>query len=171
MKDFQCQQKFFELTSQTDYLSSAFDQDDDINKSTERFLKRLNTIIYKSFRKVRITEKRDFTVEKLIEERKNLRNKNDEQSKSKLDEVEAELAKLCADANKKKIEEELNGFKCNEGGVNPGKLWKLRRKLFPNSRDPPTAMYDEDDNLVTSKTVIEKLAVQTYKHCLEIFKF
>ena len=59
----------------------------------------------------------------------------------------------------KKIEEEISGIKCEEGGINSGKLWKLRKKLFPKSRDPPTAMLDEKGNLVTSVDEVQKLTV------------
>ena len=35
--------------------------------------------------------------------------------------------------------------------------------LFPNSRDPPTAMLDEKGNLVTSVDEVQKLTVETYR--------
>ena len=74
---------------------------------------------------------------------------------------------MCAEENKKKIEKELAGIDCEEGGVHSGGLWKLRKKLFPKSRDPPTAMYDQTGNLVTNEEQIERLALDTYKKRLE----
>ena len=52
LKDLSCQKKFFELTSSSDYLSSVFDTEDDVDKSVERFLKRLNDVLHKCFRKI-----------------------------------------------------------------------------------------------------------------------
>ena len=43
--------------------------------------------------------------------------------------VEAKLADLCAENNYNKIKEEIAGIKCEEGGINSGKLWKLKKKL------------------------------------------
>ena len=42
LKNKECQLKFTELTSSGDFLSSAFNSEDDINTCTNRFLKRLN---------------------------------------------------------------------------------------------------------------------------------
>ena len=54
----------------------------------------------------------------------------------------------------------------DEGGVNAGKLWKLKKKLNPRKKDPPTAMTDPNGNLVTSKSGIEKLAIEHLKKVL-----
>ena len=39
--------------------------------------------------------------------------------------------------------------------------------MSPKFRDPPTAMLDNEGNLVTSAKAIEDLAVETYKKRLE----
>ena len=44
---------------------------------------------------------------------------------------------------------------------------EIEKKLFPRSRDPPTAMKDQSGNLITSEDQIEKLALETYKKRLE----
>ena len=74
-----------------------------------------------------------------------------------------ELADRCAKDNYDKIAEEIAGIECDTGGTHSGKLWQLRKKLFPKSRDPPTAMLDDHGNFVTSPSVLEKLALNTYK--------
>ena len=96
-----------------------------------------------------------------------LRTKTDEVSRKELSEVEETLAIKCADDNYEKIQSELAGIKCEEGGLNSGKLWKLRKKMFPRSRDPPTAMMDSDGNLVTSETEIQNIALETYQKRLQ----
>ena len=84
-----------------------------------------------------------------------------------LKKVEEELADKFSSNNYEKIMEEIEGIECEEGGINSGKLWSLRRRLCPKSRDPPTAMLDLQGNLVTSPSAIENLSLETYKKRLE----
>ena len=42
----------------------------------------------------------------------------------------------------KKINYELKAVKGDEGGYNPGHLWKLKKKLLPSQSEPPKAMKD-----------------------------
>ena len=167
LKNTECQKKFKELTSDTNFLSSVFDNDNDINSVTKKFLKRLTGVLHKSFRKVKICEKTNKALEDLFKKRTVLRTKTDADSIEELKKVEEELAEKCAKDNRDKIKEEISGIKCEEGGIHSGRLWRLRKKLFPKSRDPPTAMKDPDGNLVTSEEEIEKLAIQTYQKRLQ----
>ena len=167
LKNKECQRLFTEMTSNTNILSSIFEKDENLNLCTKKFLKRLNGCIQQCFRKIRITEKTNGEIETLFQRRKLLRNKKDDKSKEELKNVEEELADKCAQDNYEKIVEEISGMECESGGVHPGKLWKLRKSLCPKSRDPPTAMLDEHGNLVTSPSVIENLALDTYKKRLD----
>ena len=106
-------------------------------------------------------------IEKLLNKRRVLKNKSDDSSKEELNKIEEELAIKCAEDNRKKILDEIEGIDCNDGGVNSGKLWSLRKKLCPKSRDPPTAMVDSSGNLVTSPPVIEEIALDTFKNRLK----
>ena len=110
LKNVSCQQNFRELTSNTDFLSSVFDDTKDLNAATKKFLKRLNGCLHKSFKKIKITEKPNKEVEELFQRRKVLRSKDDEKSKEELKLVEDELASRFAQENKEKIEEELEGI-------------------------------------------------------------
>ena len=80
--------------------------------------------------------------------------------------VETKLAEMCAEENRRKILEDISGIECDKGGTHSGKLWRMRKKLFPRSCDPPTAMTDNQGNLVTSKKKIEDLTIDTYKRRL-----
>ena len=51
--------------------------------------------------------------------------------------------------------------------MNSGHLWKLKKKISPKCRDPPTAMLDNHGNIITSAKSIEDLAVKTYTKRLE----
>ena len=166
-KNKDCQLRFKELTSSTVSMSSIFDTKDDLNMATKHFIKRLNGFIHEAFRKVRISDRKNSEIDKLFERRRVLRRKNDQESREELEKVEEELANKCAEENYAKIMEEIKGIDCNEGGVHSGKLWSLRRKLCPKSRDPPTAMLDPDGNMLTSSSAIQNLAVNTYKERLK----
>ena len=167
LKNYECQAKFKDLTSKSTSLTSAISSNDDLNTSTKTFLKTLNQSIHRCFKKVRIVDKPDKEIEKLFEMRRILKNLHDEKSKDDLAKVEKELAEKCAESNYKKIREEIDNIKTDEGGFNSGHLWKLKKKLSPKCRDPPTAMVDREGNLVTSNEAIEAIAIETYKKRLE----
>ena len=167
LKNRECQNSFKLLTSSTDLLSGAFNSSDSINTCTNRFIKRLNQCIKKCFKKIRVTEKPNKELDDLFNKRRILRSKNDVKSKEELQKVENKLAELCAESNYKKIKDEVDNIKCDEGGINSGQLWKLKKKLNPKCRDPPTAMTDMYGNLVTSDEAIRDLAVETYSKRLE----
>ena len=55
---------------------------------------------------------------------------------------------------------------CAEGGNITAEIWKLKKQLCPQSRDPPADMMDEDGNLVTNVETIKDMAAKAYKHRL-----
>ena len=79
-------------------------------------------------------------------------------------EVEIKLAELCAEET---IKDEISNIKCEEGGINSGQLWKLKKKLNPKCRDPPTAMLDSEGNLITSPQIFENLALDVFRDRLK----
>ena len=102
--------------------------------------------------KIRVKEKENKKLNKLFETRRALRIKfkEDKSVEKQLDKVEEELANIVAEDNYAKIKEELKDIDCNDGAMNAGKLWKIKKKLSPRQIDTPTAMLDRAGNLVTS---------------------
>ena len=99
---------------------------------------------------------------------KTLKNKNDEKSKEELKTIENELVDKYAENYFKKINEHVGNINCLDGNMNSGSLWKLKKHLFPQSRDPPTAMQDpKSGNLLTNEENIKEAAMYTYKKRLE----
>ena len=158
-----CQQKFKQLTSDSDFLSTCIDENRDIEAVTNKFLKRFNGVLRKSFDKVKIKDRTNPKISNLFDRRAILRRKDDQISIEELQRVEEELAELCAEENVRSIKDELKEFTCDDSGIHPGKLWRLRKKLFPKFREPPVAMKDDDGNIITSLKEIEKLSIHTYK--------
>ena len=91
----------------------------------------------------------------------------DNESKMKLEEIEMKLNEKYADSNYNKIKEETSKIKVDEGGINSGSLWKLKKKISPRCRDPPTAMLHSFGNLLTSPEAINKVALETYTERLQ----
>ena len=96
LKNLECQEKFKACTSNTKMLSSVFDSKEDLDILTDRFLKKLDGCIARSFRKIRMSKREDKGVT-LYDEMAKLKSKTDETSKARLEEV---LEKLADDAKK-----------------------------------------------------------------------
>ena len=171
LKNSDCQKKFKEATSSEyngNYLSEVFDENDDLNILAEKFMKRLNKTINKCFRKVRITNKMDKEKEEIFARWRVLKSKTDNKSKIELEKTEKELADKYAEEYFEKINKKTAGIDDEEGGMNSGSLWSLKKEIFPKSRDPPTAMVDpETGNLLTTEDKIENAALNCYKKRLE----
>ena len=127
----------------------------------------MNKVIKSSFRKIRISDRPDKELENLLDRRKVLKNKTDYDSKKELEEVEKILDEKYAEHNYNKIKEEISKIKVDEGGIHSGSLWKLKKKVSPRCRDPPTAMLDSTGNLLTSPDAIDKAALETYEKRLQ----
>ena len=74
---------------------------------------------------------------------------------------------MCAEDNLKLIKEACKGMSSEEGGMNPAKFWKLKKKLRGIITEPPTAMLDNYGNLVTSSSAVEELTVKMYEDRLK----
>ena len=65
---------------------------------------------------------------------------------------------------------ELDKLKSNDGRINAQKFWKVNKKLFPKSRDPPAAIFDKKGNLVTADKAIEIRVLEVYSERLQANK-
>ena len=110
LKNKECQAKFKEMTSNSNMLTSAFENSEDLNTCTKQFLKSLNQCIRKCFKKIRIVDKPNKETEELFNQRRILKNLKDDKSKRELEEVENKLAELCAQKNYEKIKEEIDAI-------------------------------------------------------------
>ena len=91
-----------------------------------------------------------------------------EESSEKLEQVFDDIATICAQENKEKVEEYLNGNSDGLEGFNQAKIWSLKKKLAPkNSEEPPMAKKDSKGNLISDKSLLEKLYLDTYVNRLK----
>ena len=139
-----------------------------MNNQTQRFIKRLQKTIKQCFKKVRITDKIDKRKDELYKKWKELKNNPTNDNREELEKIENELAEKYVEDNYNMIKEKTEGIECEDGGLNSGTLWNLKKDLFPKCRDPPTAMKDPvSGNLLTNDAKIQKVAVDVYKERLE----
>ena len=145
-----------------------FDEEGDLNTQTEKFIKRLYKTISKCFRKVRITERTEKDKIDLFAKWKHLKKQSDKKSKEELSKVEKELAEKFSEEYYDKIKKSTKGIDCEDGTITSGKLWNLKKELFPKSREPPTAMKDPvNGNLLSTEEKIQEAAINVYTKRLE----
>ena len=110
--------KFRDMTSNGTFLSEVFHSESkSVTVKTKTFMKRLNFVLSQCFRKVRVKQTRqNKKMEELLNKRRILRPKSDEQSMSSLEKVEEELSQMCSEDNYKAIQEACKGLTC-EGGT------------------------------------------------------
>ena len=84
-----------------------------------------------------------------------------------LNKIETKLADLCSEKNMQILNEEISNIDSEDGGINTQRFWKLKKKLCPKIREPPSAKLDSNGKLITSKDEINKLYVETYKSRLQ----
>ena len=80
-----------------------------------------------------------------------------------LEKVIDKIASICAQKNKETVEEYFSKEDDGLEGFNQARIWSLKKKLAPkNSEEPPMAKKDRHGNLVTEKSLLEKLYLETY---------
>ena len=113
LKNEECQKAFRDATTGTNnnnYLSKVFDEEGDVNSLTEKFMKRLNKIINKCFRKIRVTERMDKNKEELFEKWRKMKNNLNDKNKSEFEELESKITEKYAEEFMKKIKEKTGGM-------------------------------------------------------------
>ena len=158
---------FYKVTNDKKDLTKIFETNKTLQVQTRKFFKRLNGFINQCFKKVKIARKSDAKLEELYNQRRYWRSQSDETSKEELEKVDNELAEKYSETMYKKIMSEIKVMSSEDGGYNPGHLWKLKKKLSPRHMEPPTAMRDSEGKLLTSK---EDIKAETMKHYKKVFE-
>ena len=145
-------------------LSSVFDANDDIDKMTARFVKKINGCIAVNFRKVRVNNNKKDKTEVLYDKLRNLKGKTDFESLNNINKIKEDIANVEAEKYNYIIKE-LEAI--DDGKMNNQNFWKLTKKLFPKSRDPPAAIFDSKGNILTSNKSIEERTIEVYSERLK----
>ena len=128
-------------------------------------MKKINGCVAVSFKKRRVCLNKKEDKYSPYDRLRELKGKDDEESKTELAKVIQTIAEN-AEENFNKLKSELEAIKDDSGKLDAHKLWKLRKKMCPNNRDPPTAMLDKQGNLLTSDESITNRALEVYSERL-----
>ena len=163
-KDKKCQETFEKETSKDNFLSSSFKSKGNLNKQTNVFLRRLNQVCHKVFKIIKVSNKKENEHEIIYNKWNVLRTKTDEKSKEECHTLENELATKYSNHYFDKVKREADKIDTEVGGFNSGSMWKFKKEMFPQARDPPTAMLDSEGVLQIDDTKIKEAAIDAYTH-------
>ena len=159
-------QRFYEALSGHDIITGG-----------KKWIKEVQHIISKSFKKVRISPgnpKLNPKLNELFQKREKLQLEitilgDQEQSllKEKLKELNDEIADIEAEDNYKIVHENVKHLVDDTENLNAIKMWKLRKKICPKKVEPPTAKLSESGEIISEPTKLKKLYEHTYKKRLE----
>ena len=151
---------FRKMTS-NDVLTKYFEEKD-FNKAADKWLKELKNILHRSFKKVRIGNKKNISDEavNLLKEKLKLKNeidtiekdvKNQETIKKKHvleDKIEVIDERLANRQAEKQAETIIKHFEdlTEDAGFSTNKMWGLKKKLYNQNQEVPMAMKDEAGN-------------------------
>ena len=113
----------------------------------------------------RVTTKTNNDTDRLYNRMRFLKGKEDNESKTELEAVKKAIAEI-AENTFNKLKQQLEKIKLDDNMINAHEIWKLRKKMSPKNRDPPTAMTDKKGNLLTSDEAIQNRALEAYSERL-----
>ena len=172
LKNPESQQLFLEETNCVQQFRDVFSKDVDIEQNSQQFLKKLNKIIHKCFKKIRITgnvNKKDEMViymELKTQLTIKLRITDDDyeisEIKSQIRILDNYLSVKCAEKNKQLVREYSEELVSLKGTFSQHGLWKLKSKLCRKSMDAPMAKVDSNGQFITSPNLLKDLYLRTY---------
>ena len=166
-KNIDCQEVFRKLTENNHDLINCFKTNESLKVQCDKWRKNLETIFYKSFRKIRISNRAEVSEESALLEKKlkliNEHKKNttvDEDLEEIIEETEKKLNLLIAKKNRDKV---VKNFKVlGSGSFNSG-VWEIKKKIFPKHKAAlPVAVKDVNGRLLTSKSDIKNVYIDTF---------
>ena len=81
----------------------------------------------------------------------------------KLEQIESEIAEISAYKHAKSINEPFDELTSEDGEFSSIQMWKLKKKLFRNQSEVPTAMLDPLGNVISGKNSLKELYKITYR--------
>ena len=132
---------FKELTENNDELLHCFDDlEEDLNVSANRWMSTLNMLIKKSFKRIRINNKKspNIVLDNLLKKKEEIKiqlaqfdNLDDieksEDTAEALEKVLEDISEVCAATNKRIVDEHLGRHKDPLEGFNQNKTWTMKK--------------------------------------------
>ena len=76
--------------------------------------------------------------------------------------LEEEISEISSHENVEKIKSQVQGLSSISGEFSSGKMWQVKKALFPQINDKPMAKKDKSGNIITSKDALKSLYINTY---------
>ena len=172
--------RFTSLSDKNETFRELFnDEKEDLEVSCKKWLKNVDRIIALSFKKIRIRKNKiNQNIEEMLQKKENIKAKmavieNDEDNEKyeelnkELEEIIEQVSQSCSDKNKQVVEEFIGNSDFGLDGLDQIKTWSLKKRLSPkNVIEPPAAKKDANGKLITEKSQLENLFIETYKNRL-----
>lgn len=153
-------EKFRASTEKCSSLKKVWEKCSDVNRSYEKWCKKLNKILHQCFTKKRVRDKPlpfNKEIRTLLNEKKVLKKKYKTcKIKNVRKQLKAEITKM-----DKMINEKISHFNFSlisnnvkTQGFSQNEFWKVKKKLFPKSQTLPHSIIDHNGNEVTEPLLI-----------------
>ena len=151
------QEEFFKITNENQVLSNCL-ENRNIVTGGKNWIKSLKSIIQKSFRKIRIKNKKeDIEIQKLLNKKKGCDDPR----------VDQEICEKIHERNRKNIMEQIHEISDKGGNMSRIKMWKLKQKVCPKyESSDPVAKLDKNGNLICDRSGLKRLYVEVYRERL-----
>ena len=175
-KSIESKQRFFTDTNTTTRFTECFERTQSINNKCTGFFRQFKRSLYNNFEKIRINKSNRKNIGNkkfngIDVERRNIvdflkTNKcklGKKIAETTLRSLEENLSDIVASENVVRIEKMIKDSSSSEGKFSQSNFWKMKKSLFPEVGDPPIAKRNNAGTLVTSKSSILSLYLETFK--------
>ena len=171
LKNKECQEIFSEESENNVQLQKCFKSDKTFSSQCKTFLKSIDGLLHKCFRKVRVGKKiENSEIQKLLDEKLKIQKKikltliKEERivAQQEMVEIEQRISKLSSERNCEIVNNYTKSLGTLDGRFSQLGMWKLKNQLVPKDMDPPMAKQDKYGNLITTPEALKKLYLETY---------
>ena len=162
-------------------LRECWDEALEPEVKSKKFLKCLNNLFHRSFKKIRICPgkgpnfKNNKEVAKWLSLKTRLLTAKATTScpqyynalQRQIIFVEKEISDLISSHNSDAIYSQLATIDSLDGGFNQQGMWLVKKKIFPKPKSTPTLKLDELGNRICGKSALKQLYLRTYRARLE----
>ena len=84
-----------------------------------------------------------------------------------MEQLELEIYKILSAKNAQIVSDQVACLDSLDGSFNQIGMWKVKKKICPRPKDPPTAKKDDLGNLITAPSALKNLYLETYQNRLK----
>ena len=171
-KNSEAQRKFKQETTNTKDFTKCFTNDLPLEHQIENFREVLNKKCSKSFKKIRIKNKRKYDpinsqISHLITIRNSLLSKNESKYQLQVDQLNEKISELEANDNREKILKHFKRISEDPEKVNLSQMWKNLKKIWPKTgTNLPSAKRNHQGKIITDPHSLKLLLAKEYRERL-----